>query len=71
MILTLHIHYTRVADIVVPDHLITTPSLPITNYRDGFGNWCSRIVAPQGEHRQKAEAMVNHNGVPDGFCRLL
>jgi hypothetical protein len=44
MILTLHVHSTRVSDIVVPDHLITRPSIPITAYRDGFGNWCSRIV---------------------------
>ena len=49
MILTLNIHFTRVSDIIVPDHLITNPSVPITAYRDGFGNWCSRIVAPKGE----------------------
>ncbi len=30
MILTLHIHVTRVSDIIVPDHLITRPSIPIT-----------------------------------------
>ena len=42
MILTLNVHYTRVSDIVVPDHLITSPPVPITAYRDGFGNWCSR-----------------------------
>jgi hypothetical protein len=30
MILTLHIHSTRVSDIVVSDHLVTTPSIPIT-----------------------------------------
>jgi len=29
MILTLHIHSTRVSDITVPDHLIITPSVPI------------------------------------------
>ena len=65
MILTLHIHHTRVADIVVPDHLITTPSVPITNYRDGFGNWCSRLVAPPGEFRLFADAVVNDTGAPD------
>jgi hypothetical protein len=30
MILTLHIHFTRVSDIIVPDHLIASPSIPIT-----------------------------------------
>ena len=28
MILTLHIHYTRVSDIIVPDHLIANPVDP-------------------------------------------
>jgi len=65
MILTLHIHSTRVSDIVVPDHLVTRPSIPITAYRDAFGNWCSRIVAPQGETRLSANALLNDAGVPD------
>jgi transglutaminase-like putative cysteine protease len=65
MILTLNIHYTRVSDIVVPDHLITNPSIPITGYRDGFGNWCSRIVAPTGQIRLSTDAIVNDTGRPD------
>ena len=65
MILTLNIHYTRVSDIVVPDHLITDPSVPIAGYRDGFGNWCSRIVAPPGQIRLTADAVVNDSGEPD------
>ncbi len=48
MLLMLNIHYTRASDVVVPDRLATSPSLPITAYRDAFGNWCSRIVAPAG-----------------------
>jgi transglutaminase-like putative cysteine protease len=65
MILTLHIHFTRVSDIIVPDHLSTRPSIPITAYRDAFGNWCSRILAPQGEIRLSADAVVNDTGAPD------
>ncbi len=65
MILTLHIHSTRVSDIVVPDHLITRPSVPTAAYRDAFGNWCSRIVAPQGEIRLSADALLNDSGQPD------
>ncbi|HRW05172.1 MAG TPA: hypothetical protein P5121_08775, partial [Caldilineaceae bacterium] len=65
MILMLHIHYTRASDVVTPDHLITSPSVPITAYRDGFGNWCSRIVAPQGEIQISANAIVNDTGLPD------
>ncbi|MGA8054474.1 MAG: transglutaminase family protein [Burkholderiales bacterium] len=65
MLLTLSIHFSRVSDIVVPDHLITTPSIPISAYRDGFGNWCSRIVAPKGSIRLSADALVNDTGAPD------
>ncbi len=65
MIVTLSIHYTRVSDIVKPDHLILTPSIPITSYRDSFGNWCSRIVAPPGRLRLSADALVNDSGQPD------
>ena len=65
MILTLHIHFTRVSDIIVPDHLITRPSIPITVYRDAFGNWCNRIVAPMGGIRLSTDAVVNDTGEPD------
>ena len=65
MLLTLRIHPTRVSDILAPDHLITSPSIPITAYRDAFGNWCSRIVAPPGEIRLTADAVVNYKGEPD------
>ena len=65
MILALHIHSTRVSDIVIPDHLIIKPSIPITAYRDAFGNWCSRIVAPQGEMRLSANAVLNDSGERD------
>jgi hypothetical protein len=51
MIMVLGTHFTLASDIVVPDHLTTSPSVLITPYRDGFGNWCSRIVAPAGPMR--------------------
>jgi transglutaminase-like putative cysteine protease len=65
MLLMLNVHYTRAPDIVVPDHLVTSPSIPIRAYRDGFGNWCSRIVAPPGRTRLFAYGIVNDTGEPD------
>jgi transglutaminase-like putative cysteine protease len=65
MVLMLNIHHTRVSDIVVPDHLVTTPPLSIRGYHDGFGNWCTRIVAPTGRTRLRAAAIVNDDGEPD------
>ncbi len=67
MILTLSIHYTRASDIVIPDLLTTDPSVPISAYRDGFGNWCSRIVAPEGRIRLASTAVVRDTGEPDAI----
>ena len=67
MILTLNIHYTRVSDLIMADHILTSPPTPITAYRDGFGNWCSRIVAPQGDICISTNALINDSGLPDGI----
>jgi transglutaminase-like putative cysteine protease len=67
MILALNIHYSRVADMVVPDRLVTRPSIPTTAYRDAFGNWRTRIVAPAGEITLSADAVVNDSGEPDAI----
>ena len=65
MILVLNVHYSRASDIVTSDYLTTDPSTPITAYRDAFGNWCSRIVAPAGRTRLKSSAVVRDTGEPD------
>ncbi|HEY6599281.1 MAG TPA: transglutaminase family protein, partial [Pseudomonadales bacterium] len=65
MIVTLSVHYSRVSDIIKPDHLVLNPSSPITAYRDSFGNWCSRIVAPAGQLRLSSDGIVSDNGAPD------
>ena len=70
MILMLNIHFTRVSDLVIADHIVTNPPTPITAYRDGFGNWCSRIVAPPGEIRISTNALINDSGLTDGVDRF-
>ncbi len=65
MILALNIHFTRASDILVPDHIVTRPSVPVSAYRDGFGNWCTRLTAPQGEITLSSLAVVNDTGKPD------
>src|ERR1700738_2221413 len=51
MILNLQVHYTRSTDMVRADQIITEPWVPLTSYRDGFGNLCTRLVAPPGQIR--------------------
>jgi transglutaminase-like putative cysteine protease len=65
MILTLNVHFNRASDLVVPDYIITDPPTPMTAYRDGFGNWCSRVVAPPGDIRLSTDAVVRDSGLPD------
>ena len=48
MIALLNVHFSRFGELERPDYLTTTPSVPIDSYRDGFGNWCTRLVAPAG-----------------------
>ena len=65
MILSLNIHHSRASDLVRPDLLVTQPSVPLSAYRDMFGNWCSRVVAPRGRFALSADALVNDSGLPD------
>ena len=65
MLLTLNIHYSRAPDLVRPDIVMTDPPVPIASYRDTFGNWCSRLVAPPGRFVVTADAVVRDSGVPE------
>jgi len=65
MILTLGIHQDRTDDIIVPDTLSTDPQVPLETYIDGFGNRCTRLVAPGGPIRIFADAIVRDSGLPD------
>lgn len=65
MILSLNIHYTRAGDLVSADNMLTDPWVPLVLYRDGFGNWCTRLVAPAGRIRITADAVINDRGLPD------
>ena len=65
MILNLQVHYTRSTDMVRADQIITEPWVPLTSYRDGFGNLCTRLVAPPGLIRITADGVVSDRGLPD------
>ena len=64
-LLTLNIHQSRAADLVVPDTMVTSPVVPITGYFDKFGNWVSRLTAPGGRISFSARAIVKDSGLPD------
>ncbi|WP_144147016.1 transglutaminase-like domain-containing protein [Paraburkholderia sp. BCC1884] len=49
MLLMLNTHLSRAQDMLVPDNVNTYPWTPLRQYRDSFGNLCTRLVAPPGE----------------------
>lgn len=61
----LNVHYSRFGDLEHPDYLRTEPTVPITSYRDSFGNWCSRLVAPPGDFVLSTDGVVRDGGAPD------
>ena len=58
----LTVHSSRVSDLEKPDHLLTTPPVPVEGYRDSFGNWCNRLVAPPGRFTLQTETIINDHG---------
>jgi transglutaminase-like putative cysteine protease len=65
MIFNLNVHFTRVSDLVGRDDLVFNPSVRTAAYRDSFGNWCTRVIAPQGRMTVSADAIVNDSGAAD------
>jgi len=65
MIVILNVHYSLFNRLEAADHLITDPPVPIESYRDAFGNWCCRLVAPAGRFKLGTDGVVQDNGAPD------
>ena len=65
MVLMLNVHPSRALDVITPDHLRITPSLPVTRYSDMFGNVCTRLVAPPGQVEISTDALVWDSGLPE------
>jgi transglutaminase-like putative cysteine protease len=65
VILVVNVHDSRASDLVVPDAPTSDPALPITAYRDAFGNRCHRLLAPAGRLRLTTDSTINDTGGPD------
>ncbi len=65
VIAMLNVHYSRFGSLERPDHLVTVPAVPIATYRDLFGNWCSRMVAPAGVFTLSTHGVLSDSGDAD------
>jgi transglutaminase-like putative cysteine protease len=69
MILTLSVHPSRRRDLITQDRLRIRPFVDATEYRDGFGNICHVIHAPEGELTISADFLLQDSGEPDDIAR--
>ena len=65
MVLMLNVHPSRASDLIEPDQLHVTPTLPMTRYTDAFGNICMRLLAPKGDLQLSTDAIVANSGLAD------
>jgi transglutaminase-like putative cysteine protease len=65
MLVTLNLHDSRRADIAIAQELLLTPGVPLHQYHDGFGNICTRFVAPAGTMTLFSDAVVRDTGNTD------
>jgi len=63
MVLHLNVEPARIADLVQPDLLTTQPPVPLSQYVDGFGNCCTRLVAPAGRTLLHADGLIRDSGL--------
>jgi transglutaminase-like putative cysteine protease len=68
MLLTLSVHPSRRDDLETPDWVRTDPALDVRQYLDGFGNICSRVLAPAGLLTLSADFVVNDTGQVDEYA---
>ena len=69
MLLTLNIHPSRRPDLLTEQVLRFTPGVEAREYVDGFGNVCTRIVAPAGRIEIATAFEIFDSGKPDVVAR--
>jgi transglutaminase-like putative cysteine protease len=65
MLLVLNIHPSRRVDLLTEQVIAFDQPIDARSYTDGFGNACTRIVAPQGSTTISSEFEIYDSGQPD------
>jgi transglutaminase-like putative cysteine protease len=64
-VLMLTTRYERHQDLITPDVLTVEPYSPVHQYRDLFGNLCSRVVMQPGRTTFSSDFLIHDSGQPD------
>jgi len=65
MLLQLNVHPSREPDLLSPDVVRSTPSLPTETYRDLFDNRVTRVDVPPGLVTFSSDFTIRDSGFPD------
>jgi transglutaminase-like putative cysteine protease len=61
----LRVHPSRQTDLCSSDRIRATPSIPLEDFTDAFGNLCTRFLAPPGTLDLETEAVIEDPGLLD------
>jgi transglutaminase-like putative cysteine protease len=67
MLLMLSVHPSRRGDMETADWLRTDPVVDVRQYLDGFGNICSRLIAPAGCMTLSSDFIISDSGLIDPY----
>ena len=65
MLLMVSPHPTRARDLIRPTTTLFDPPISVSEYQDGFGNICTRILAPAGRLTISTTLVIEDSGLPD------
>ena len=65
MVAMLHVHPTRMPDLLEPDVLEVNAGVVKDEFVDGFGNLCSLLEVPAGELYLRGTTLIEDSGKPD------
>jgi transglutaminase-like putative cysteine protease len=65
MLLVLSVHPSRTDQLRSPERMTFNPPIPAQDYVDGFGNVCTRVLAPVGRTTISNDFVIEDSGEPD------
>jgi transglutaminase-like putative cysteine protease len=65
LLLMVHLRPERRKDLYEPETFTLFPEVPFRTYIDGFGNVCTRLVAPVGRLSMWSRFVIRDSGVPE------
>jgi len=65
LVCMMSVHEDHASDMRVPETTFTSPDVPMSTYRDLFGNRCRRLAAPAGDLMIWGDATIEDDGKLD------